>query len=108
MSINWHTLSHGPKKKSIEITKRRIDSCPAHTACSKGSFTTMVLWTVQRFLSSTELSIIEFMKNNVATVVLHFKNEPCNSLNHNLSQNIKRPNFVSFVEFVKINFKLRL
>ena len=53
MSINWHTTSQGPKKKSIKITKQIIDPCPAHTARNKGSFTTMVLWTVQRFLSST-------------------------------------------------------
>ena len=47
MSINWpNTTSQGPKKKSIQFTKRRIDPCPAHTACNKGSFTTMVLWTV--------------------------------------------------------------
>ena len=45
MSINWPTTSQGPKKKSIQITKRRIDPCPAHTARNKGSFTTMVLWT---------------------------------------------------------------
>ena len=49
MSINWHTTSQGPKKKSIQITKRRIDPCPAHTARNKGSFTTMVLWTVNPF-----------------------------------------------------------
>ena len=53
MSTNWHTSSQGPKKKSIKITKRRIDPCPAHTARNKGSFTTMVLWTAQGFLSST-------------------------------------------------------
>ena len=53
MSINWHTTSQGPKKKSIQITKRRIDPCPAHTARNKGSFTTMVLWIVQRHLSWT-------------------------------------------------------
>ena len=46
MSINWPTTSQGPKKKSIQFTKRRIDPCPAHTACNKGSFTTMVLWNV--------------------------------------------------------------
>ena len=50
---NWHTTSQGPKKKSIKITKGRIDPCPAHTARNKGSFTTMVLWIAQRFLSST-------------------------------------------------------
>ena len=53
ISTNWHTSSQGPKKNSIKITKRRIDPCPAHTARNKGSFTTMVLWTTQRFLSST-------------------------------------------------------
>ena len=53
ISINWHTTSQGPKKKSIQITKRRIDPCPAHTTRNKGSFTTMALWIVQRFLSST-------------------------------------------------------
>ena len=53
MSTNWHTSSQGPKKKSIKITKRRIDPCPAHTARNKGSFTTMVLWIAQGFLSST-------------------------------------------------------
>ena len=53
ISTNWHTSSQGPKKKCIKITKRRIDPCPAHTARNKGSFTTMVLWTAQRFLSST-------------------------------------------------------
>ena len=46
MSINWYTTSQGPKKKCIKITKRRIDPCPAHTARNTGSFTTMVLWTV--------------------------------------------------------------
>ena len=46
-------MSQGPKKKSIQITKGRIDPCPAHTARNKGSFTTMVLWIAQRFLSST-------------------------------------------------------
>ena len=60
MSINWHTTSQGPKKKSIQITKRRIDPCPAHTARNKGSFTTMVLWTAQRFLSSTVLILSIF------------------------------------------------
>ena len=53
ISTNWHTTSQGPKKKSIKITKGRIDPCPAHTARNKGSFTTMVLWIAQRFLSST-------------------------------------------------------
>ena len=53
MSTNWHTTSQGPKKKSIQITKGKIDHCPAPTARNKGSFTTMVLWIVQRFLSST-------------------------------------------------------
>ena len=46
MSINWPTTIQGPKKKSIQFTKRRIDPYPAHTARNKGSFTTMVLWTV--------------------------------------------------------------
>ena len=46
MSINWPTTSQGPKKKSIQFTKPRIDPCPADTARNKGSFTTMVLWTV--------------------------------------------------------------
>ena len=32
MSINWPTTSQGPKKKSIQITRWRIDHCPAHTA----------------------------------------------------------------------------
>ena len=53
ISTNWHNTSQGPKKKSIKITKGRIDPCPAHTARNKGSFTTMVLWIAQRFLSST-------------------------------------------------------
>ena len=53
ISTNWHTTSQGPKKKSIKITKGRIDPCPAHTAHNKGSFTTIVLWIGQRFLSST-------------------------------------------------------
>ena len=53
ISTNWHTSSQGPKKKSIQITKGRIDPCPAHTARNKGSFTTMVLWIVQGFLGST-------------------------------------------------------
>ena len=53
MSINWPTTSQGPKKKSIQITKRRIDPCPAHTARNTGSFTTMVLWSVKSFNSST-------------------------------------------------------
>ena len=53
MSINWPTTSQGPKKKSIQITKRKIDPCPSHTARNKGSFTTMVLWIVQRFSSLT-------------------------------------------------------
>ena len=46
-------MSQGPKKKSIKITNRRTDPCPAHTARNKGSFTTVVLWTAQGFLSST-------------------------------------------------------
>ena len=54
VSANWHTISQGPKK-SIQISKGRIDPCPAHTACNKGSFTAMVLWIVQRLLSSTVL-----------------------------------------------------
>ena len=41
ISIDWHTISQGPKKKSIQITKVRIDPCPAHTARNQGSFTTM-------------------------------------------------------------------
>ena len=53
MSINWHTTSQGTKKISIKLTKQIIDPCLAHTARNKGSFTTMVLWIVQRFLSST-------------------------------------------------------
>ena len=54
ISTNWHTTIQGPKKKSIKITKGRIDPCPDHTARNKGSFTTtMALWTVQRILSST-------------------------------------------------------
>ena len=57
-SINWHTTSQAPKKKSIKIAKRRIDSCPAHTARNKGSFNTIVLWIAQGFLSST-VSIYE-------------------------------------------------
>ena len=57
--FDWNFLQIGThrakdlRKKSIKITKRRIDPCPAHTARNKGSFTTMVLWTAQRFLSST-------------------------------------------------------
>ena len=53
ISTNWHTSSQGPKKKSIKITKRRIDPCPAHTTRNKGSFTTNVLWSVKSFNSPT-------------------------------------------------------
>ena len=47
------TLRAKDLKKSIQITKGRFDPCPAQTARNKGSFTTMVLCVVQRFLSST-------------------------------------------------------
>ena len=39
MYTNWHSTSQGPKKKSIQITKGKIDHCPAPTARNKGSFT---------------------------------------------------------------------
>ena len=53
MSINWHTKSQGPKKKCTHFSRGRIHSCPADTACNQGSFTSMALWSVQSFLSST-------------------------------------------------------
>ena len=53
MSINWHTKSQGPKKKCTHFSRGRIHSCPAGTARNQGSFTSMALWSVQSFLSST-------------------------------------------------------
>ena len=55
MSINWHTKSQGPKKKCAHFSRGsgRINSCPAGTARNQGSFTSMALWSVQSFLSST-------------------------------------------------------
>ena len=55
MSINWHTKSQGPKKKCIHFSRGRIHSCPAGTAHNQGSFTSMALWSVQSFLSTTVL-----------------------------------------------------
>ena len=53
MAINWHTKSQGPKKKCAHFSRGRIHSCPAGTARNQGSFTSMALWSVQSFLSST-------------------------------------------------------
>ena len=53
MSINWYTKSQGPKKKWIHFSRVRIHSCPAGTARNQGSFTSMALWSVQSFLSTT-------------------------------------------------------
>ena len=76
ISTNWHTTSQGPKKKSIKITKGRIDPCPAHTARNKGSFTTMVLWIAQRFLSSTvyESSYMKICNSDTRLVLLQRRN----------------------------------
>ena len=53
ISMNWHTKSQGPKKKCAHFTRERIHSCSVDTARNKGSFTSMALWSVQSFLSST-------------------------------------------------------
>ena len=53
MSINWHTNSQGAKKKCAYFSRGRINSYPAGTARNQGSFTSMGLWSVQSFLSST-------------------------------------------------------
>ena len=53
MSINWHTKSQGPKKKCIHFSRGRIHSYPAGTARNQGSFTSMAIWSVQSFLSTT-------------------------------------------------------
>ena len=58
MSINWHTKSQGPKKKCTHFSRGRNPSCPAGTAGNQGSFTSMALWSVQSFLSSTVCSKI--------------------------------------------------
>ena len=66
MAINWHTKSQGPKKKCAHFSWGRIHSCPAGTARNQGSFTSMALWSVQSFLSSTVFAhlIISFLRLN--------------------------------------------
>ena len=81
--INWPTTSLGPKKKSIQITKRRIDPCPAHTARSKGSFTSMVLWITQGLLSSTVYFQIGL------TLIFHIFPERVDTISDSLMVSIK-------------------
>ena len=63
MSINWHTKSQGPKKKCTHFSRGRIHSCPAGTARNQGSFTSMALWSVQSFLSSTVHTYVDRVTN---------------------------------------------
>ena len=57
--FDWKFLQIGTirakdlKKKSIQITKWKIEPCPARTARNKGSCTTMVLQSVKSFNSPT-------------------------------------------------------
>ena len=61
MSINWHIKSQGPKKKCIYFSRGTIHSCPVGTARNQGSFTSMALWSVQSFLSTTVYQLYEFL-----------------------------------------------
>ena len=69
-------MSQGPKKKSIQVTKGRIDPCPAHTARNKGSFTTMVLWTVnplfpQLYVYTSIISLYSLIFQSISPSVIH-------------------------------------
>ena len=72
-------MSQGPKKKSIQITKRRIDHCPAHTARNKDSFTTMVLWSVKSFNSPTVHRSLNIEQAKTITVTTQEYNESENN-----------------------------
>ena len=52
----------------VQITKGMIYPCPAHTARNMGSFTTMVLWIVQRFLSLTVYGIAGIFKTKIISL----------------------------------------
>ena len=48
------TKSQGPKKKCTRFIRMRIHSCSVDTSRNyQGSFTSMALWSVQSFLSTT-------------------------------------------------------